>query len=252
MSINHRSWLRTVGVMAGSAAVVAAGVGSASAHVTVATESAAAGSTTLLVFSMSHGCEGSPTTKVAIKIPEGINSVAPTVNAGWTVTKVTKKLATPVKDQHGNSLTERVDQVVYTAKTPLADGYRDVLAVSVPLPEGSAGQVLAFPVVQTCAKGETAWVDQAAAGQDAEELEAPAPTITVTAAEAEGHHGSSAGGMAHEESPAPAPSDDEVTTAVTTNSGSAGPGLGVAGLVAGLAGLAMGAFALLRGRQPAK
>ena len=44
-----------------------------------------------------------------------------------------------------------------------------------PLPEDSAGQVLAFPVVQTCAKGETAWVDLAAEGQDPEELEAPAP-----------------------------------------------------------------------------
>jgi len=239
----HRSWLRTMGAVAGGAALVATGVGSASAHVTVTTDRAAAGSTALLAFSLAHGCAGSSTTKVAIKVPKGINSVAPTVNAGWTVTKVSTKLSTPIQDQHGTTLTERVDQVVYTAKTPLADGYRDVLTVSVPLPEDGAGQVLAFPVVQTCVKGETAWVDLPAEGQDPDELEAPAPAITVSAAEGTDEHGSAGGGAVPKEA---TETGEAPAAVVSTNR----PGLGVAGLVAGLAGLAMGAMALLRGRRP--
>ncbi len=245
MSNTKRSWFQVLGVTAGTAVMSIAGAGAASAHVTVEADSAVAGSSAVLAFSTAHGCEGSPTTKVTIKVPEGINSVAPTVNAGWTVTKVTKKLAAPVKDHHGNTLTERVDRVVYTAKTPLADGYRDVLSMSVPLPEDSAGKVLAFPVVQTCTEGETAWVDLPADGQDSDELEAPAPTITVTAADASGHHETTAGGTADEEGT----DQPAVPDAVTTDDGGGGLGLGLAGLIAGLAGMGLGALALLRGRQ---
>ncbi len=248
MSNTKRIRFQVLGVTAASAALMVAGAGAASAHVSVTTDNAAAGSSAVLAFSMAHGCDGSPTTKVAIKMPMGVNSVAPTVNPGWTVTKINEKLATPVKDHHGNTLTSRVDQVVYTAKSPLADGYRDVLTVSVPLPEDSAGTVLAFPVVQTCEKGETAWVDLPADGQDPEELEAPAPSITVTAAQATDHHGADAG-------PADDAEANDATGAaavVAAPAESGGPGLGLAGLIAGLAGLGMGAVALLRGRQPSK
>jgi uncharacterized protein YcnI len=251
MSTTKHDLVRVAGLLSASAALLVAGSGVAGAHVTVTTQSAAAGTTALLSFSTSHGCDGSPTTKVAIKVPAGINTVAPTVNPGWTVTKTSRKLATPVQDQHGTTLTERVDQVVYVAKTPLADGFRDVLTVAVPLPEDAAGQVLAFPVVQTCTKGRTAWVEQAADGQNPDELEHPAPSITVGSADAEAadHHDAAAAGEAHHD-PAEGP-DGGVSTEITTAGGGAGRGWGVAGLVAGLAGLALGAFAVFRGRQAA-
>ena len=51
MSITPRSWFRAIGVVAGSAALVAAAAGSASAHVTVKTDGAAAGSSAVLAFS---------------------------------------------------------------------------------------------------------------------------------------------------------------------------------------------------------
>ena len=145
---------------AARAAVVAAGVGAltlggalaANAHVSVIPDTTAAGSYALLTFGVPHGCDGSSTTKVAIKIPEQVNAVTPTVNPNWDVQKVMVPLNPAVTDSHGNQITERVDQVVYTAKTPLPDGYRDAFVLSLKVPD-VAGQTLSFPTIQTCEVG---------------------------------------------------------------------------------------------------
>jgi uncharacterized protein YcnI len=174
--------IAAVGCLAGGFLLL--GATTASAHVGVTPSVTAAGSYSILTFSVPHGCDGSPTTKVSIQIPEQFTSVTPTVNPNWQVQKVMTKLAQPITDSHGNQVTERVGEVVYTAKTPLPDGYRDALALSVKLPE-NAGEKLVFPTVQTCAKGETAWVEVAKEGQSEDDLEAPAPGFEVTAASAD-------------------------------------------------------------------
>lgn len=115
-------------------------------------------------------------------MPEEILSVTPTRNPLWTVTKKKAKLAKPQTDAHGNKVTERDATVVYTTKTPLPDGYRDAFELSLKLPE-TEGTTLAFPTIQTCEKGETAWIEVPTDGQDPEELEHPAPALTITAAE---------------------------------------------------------------------
>ena len=76
----------------------------------------------------------------------------------------------------------------YTAKTPLPDGVRDAFELSLQLPQ-KAGETLAFPAVQICEKGETAWTEVPADGQDAEELEHPAPAFEITEAVEEGEEG---------------------------------------------------------------
>ena len=173
-----------------SAVLVLAAPLAASAHVSVTPSSAPAGQTAQLTFSVGHGCDGSATTALAFSIPEEIVSVTPTVNPNWDVTKTSVDLAEPVTDAHGNSLVQRVGHVVYTAKQPLADGYRDTVTLQLTLPEDAAGKTLAFPVVQSCEAGETAWTEIAADGQDPHELDAPAPTVTVTdAAASDGEHG---------------------------------------------------------------
>lgn len=166
-----------VGVLAAVAAA-----GSASAHVTIAEEEVAAGSYALLTFSVPHGCDGSSTTEVRIQMPESMPTVTPTVNANWDVEKVTEELDPPVEGSHGEQITERVAEVVYTARTPLLDGYRDAFVLSVQIPEDAAGQTLYFPTIQTCEEGETAWIELPAEGQDADELEAPAPSVVVVEA----------------------------------------------------------------------
>ena len=84
-------------VAAGSVALALAAPTAASAHVTAAASSTAAGSYTVVTFSLAHGCEGSPTTGLSITIPEGINSVSPTVNPNWDVVKNEVAIADPVK-----------------------------------------------------------------------------------------------------------------------------------------------------------
>ena len=223
---------------AGAAGALALAVAPASAHVTVTPSTTAAGAFAVLTFSTGHGCEGSPTTTVAIDMPDEIYAVTPTRNPFWTVEKVVAELDEPVTDAHGNEITERVDQVVYTARTPLPDGQRDTFELSLQLPD-AAGETLAFPVVQTCEQGENPWTETAAEGQDPEELEFPAPLVTITEAEGDGH-----GAEPSDEAAAPtevsADEDDED-----------GNGLALAGLGAGVAGIVVGAIALARGRRKA-
>jgi periplasmic copper chaperone A len=198
----------------------------ASAHVTVAPSDTAAGAYTVLTFSVPHGCEGSPTTGITIQIPEEILSVTPTRNPLYEVEKTMMKLDEPVTDAHGNTVTERVGEITYATDTPLPDGERDAFELSLQLPD-AAGETLAFPVIQKCEKGETGWVETAAEGQDLEELEHPAPTVTITGSAAE---------PATVE-PSDADSDDD------------GNGLGIAGLVVGAVGVAVGGTALARTRR---
>jgi len=176
--------LGATALTAGGLIVLAAG-GVASAHVSIAEDEVAAASTALITFQWSHGCDGSPTTEVRIQMPAEIAQVTPTVNANWEVSKTMEALDTPIEGSHGERITERVAQVVYTAKTPLADGFRDAFVLSVPIPEDGAGTTLYFPTIQTCEAGETAWIEIPADGQDGEELEAPAPSIAVVEADAE-------------------------------------------------------------------
>ncbi|MDQ6522228.1 YcnI family protein [Nocardioides sp. LHD-245] len=240
----RRSTLSTLGASAAlgtSLGIVALTAGAAGAHVTVMPDTTAAGAYAVLTFSVGHGCEGSPTTKLAIQMPESIPVVTPTVNPNWTVEKVDEQLAEPVTDAHGNEITERTAQVVYTAKAPLPDGFRDTVALSVQLPE-AAGDTLAFPVVQTCEKGETGWTETAAEGQDPEELGSPAPVLTVTEATGEGHHGGAATDGDAEDGAADGGADAKADEA----SDDGGNGLAVGGLVAGLGGLALGGLALAR------
>jgi hypothetical protein len=158
------------------------------------------------------------------------------------VQKVMAKLPKPVDDGHGGQYTERVDQVVYTARTPLPADLRDTMQLSLKLPD-TPGQTLTFPAVQTCQQGESAWVQVPAAGQSADDLELPAPAFTITTAEEED---SGAAEQAAATSAALAPA--AATTDDDEDNGSA-VWLGAGGLVAGLLGLAMGGIALARTRR---
>ena len=204
---------------------------SASAHISVDSPSTAAGSYTVLTFALPHGCDGSATTALAISIPEQITSVTPTVNPGWDVSKVQVDLAKPITDGNGNTISTRLGQVVYTAKTPLADGLRDTFALSMQLPADAAGKTLEFPILQSCEVGETNW--NQAAKADGSEPEHPAPAITVTAAstDADGHggHGTSASEEAAGSDAHTGAASDDVIARV----------LGIGGLIVGAVGVVL-------------
>ncbi|MDG4767678.1 YcnI family protein [Solwaraspora sp. WMMD406] len=236
-----------------SGAVLLAGA-PASAHVTVSPTVTTADSYTVLTVSVPHGCDGSSTTRVAIQIPDLINSVTPTINQGWTVEKVMADLDPPVTDSHGNELTERVAEVVYTAKTPLPDDMRDVFELSLKLPD-AAGEELIFPAIQTCEQGEAAWAQVPADGQDSHELDYPAPSFVITAADDDsaggGHAADDAADEAADDAADDAAGSTELTPASSTTDTGPSSLLGWIGLFLGLLGFIAGALALHRTRKAA-
>ena len=64
-------------------------------HISLADETALAGSTYKAVFQVGHGCQGAATTGVSVQIPAGFQGVKPYPKAGWTLTTQSAKLAQP-------------------------------------------------------------------------------------------------------------------------------------------------------------
>jgi uncharacterized protein YcnI len=126
------------------------------AHVTLDPKAEAPGSYAKLVFRVPHGCDGSPTTKITVRIPEGVVSVKPQVHPGWKIAIRTGKYAKPVT-LHGKEVTEGVVEVSWSGG-PLDDAYMDEFGMSVKLPD-SLGARLVFPTIQTCKKGQSEWVE---------------------------------------------------------------------------------------------
>lgn len=233
----RRTALLSSALAAGTLLAVSAPL-AANAHVSVSASSAAAGSYTVLTFSVSHGCDGSPTTALTIDIPEAITAVTPTLNSNWEVSKVSAAAAAPVAGGHDDSSATRTGQIVYTAKAPLVEGFRDTFELSLQLPEDAAGETLAFPVLQTCEVGETQWNEIASEGSA--EPEHPAPTIVVTDAtgSAHGHDAADAGsshGHGGADSGLTATQADETSAADDVVARS----LGLGGLVVGAIGIAL-------------
>ncbi|NEE03859.1 YcnI family protein [Phytoactinopolyspora halotolerans] len=237
---------RTALALAGASALVFGGAAIAGAHVTVSPEEASAGSYTVLTFSVPHGCDGSATTEVAIDIPDAVAGVTPTLNPNWDVELL--------KDDGSPAEGEPASRIVYTAHEPLPDDLRDAFELSVAMPD-QAGETLAFPVIQTCEQGQTAWDEIPEDGQDPHELERPAPTVVVVEAEDDGHGGASDGsGHGGDGSGGDGQTDEGTADDVAAGDGTAGDGsdtdaLSVAGLGAGVVGIVLGGAALLYARQ---
>jgi hypothetical protein len=164
-------------------------------------------------------------------------------------------LATPATSSHGDTVTERVGQVVYTAKTALADGYRDTFALSLQLPVDAAGTTLVFPVLQTCETGSTNWNEIPAEGADEDSVEHPAPMVTVTEASAS-EDGRPVGGEADTaSSDASADASSDASSDASGSAASATSGddvlarvLGIGGLVVGAVGVVIAIVATRRAR----
>lgn len=214
----HRAALATAGILGGAALALAI-PSMAGAHVGVSPDELVAGDHGVLTFSFSHGCENSPTTALRITMPEGLASVAPTMDGDWSI-----------QVERGDD--GLVSAVTYTALTPVPTDLRGAVSMAVGLDE-STPESLAFPVVQECVEGKTEWTELAEKGEDPHSLDAPAPVVSVTAATAgHGEHEAAAG-------------TDEQAPASTGND-AAGIALGAGGLVAGVAALIVAVLAYRR------
>ncbi|KQR45224.1 hypothetical protein ASF87_13240 [Microbacterium sp. Leaf161] len=196
----------------------------ASAHVSVSPDELTAGDHGVLTFSFAHGCENSPTTSLKVTMPEGLASVAPTMDSDWTIDI----------EKGDDGL---VSAVTYTAIAPVPNELRGAVSMAVGLDEDTPDS-LAFPVVQTCVEGSTEWTQLAEDGEDPHSLDAPAPVVEVVAASADGHGEHGAADEAGDADTANSDADDD---AVSANA--LGTALGAGGLVAGIAALVVSVLA---------
>ncbi|GAA1659167.1 DUF1775 domain-containing protein [Microbacterium flavum] len=164
-----------LGGLAGAALVVAAPL-AASAHIHVTPEDSAAGATTRLSFTTSHGCDGSPTTALVFTIPEGVDGVTPVLDGAWTLQREVGSDGIPTS-------------VTYTAVNPIETGVSATVSLDVIFASSASGTSVAFPVLQKCAVGETDWSEVPAEGQSEDDLAAPAPVVAVGDVTADAGHG---------------------------------------------------------------
>lgn len=157
--------------------VAAMSCGAAFAHVTIDPTEAVAGGYARAAFSVSHGCDGSATVAVRIKIPDGVLSVKPQMKPGWTVEIKTRKLDGELPSLHGKTITETVDEVAWRGG-PLPENLYDTFGLSMKLPD-AAGRTAYFPVVQECEKGVHRWIEIPATGQKPDDLREPAPALRL-------------------------------------------------------------------------
>ena len=225
-----------VAVLAGLVTAMAVGAGPASAHVTVNPGQATQGGFTKLAFRVPNESDTASTTKLEVTIPTeapiAFMSVRPV--PGWTATVETTKLATPVKT-HDGEITEAVSKIIWTAAgadAAIKAGQFQEFEVSAgPLPE--VDQII-FKALQTYSDGTIVrWIEPPST--DGQEPEHPAPVLKLAKAQAEAPNA------------VPAANTTDTTGEDGDSRTGWALGLGIAGLVAGLAGLAV---ALLGRRVP--
>jgi uncharacterized protein YcnI len=195
-----------------------------------------------VAFRVPNESDSASTTKVEIVLPEDnpIASVSTMPVPGWTVQVERKAPAKPV-EAHGAQITEVVSKITWTAAPSAAvqPGQFQEFPVSLgPLPEAER---LVFKALQTYSDGNVVrWIEEPVDG--GEEPEHPAPVMNLLPAEDE-----TTGTAAEAAQPQAGGSDDG-----DGDSGAA-LALGIAGLVAGLVGAALGGLALARtGRRGAQ
>lgn len=213
--------------------------GPASAHVTVNPKEATQGGYARVAFRVPNESDTASTTKLEVVLPENapVGSVSTMPVPGWTVATEKRKVDPPI-EVHGSQLTEAVSKITWTATgdAGVKPGQFQEFPVSMgPLPKVDS---MVFKTLQTYSDGNISrWIDEQAPG--GEEPESPAPVLTLTAA--------APGGSAAPASAAAvaAPDDDDDDE----DGNGLAVGLGVAGLVAGLAGLVLGGLAFTRTRR---
>jgi uncharacterized protein YcnI len=212
--------------------------GPASAHVTVNPKEAAQGGYARVAFRVPNESDTASTTKLEVTLPENapVGSVSTMPVPGWTVATEKRKVDPPI-EVHGSQLTEAISKITWTATGDAAvkPGQFQEFPVSMgPLPKVDS---MVFKVLQTYSDGEISrWIDPPAPG--AEEPEHPAPVLTLTAAAAPADSAAPSAAVVS----SPDDDDDDEGNGLAV-------GLGVAGLVAGLAGLVLGGLAFSRTRR---
>jgi uncharacterized protein YcnI len=170
--------------LAAACLLTAFSIVTALAHAALETSEASPGSYKA-VIKIPHGCEGEATRSVRVEVPEGYVGVKPMPKPGWALAIERGDYAKGY-DLHGEQVTFGVKAVIWSGGD-LPDEYYDEFVLSGTLTGVAEGETLFFKTFQRCEKGEVAWNELAAPGQDPHTLEHPAPALAILAAEQRGH-----------------------------------------------------------------
>jgi periplasmic copper chaperone A len=231
LSQGRRGRARALVIAAVTAAALVALAGPAWAHITVTPGTAQAGSSAELTFRVPNEEARANVTQLQMQIPTDhpIAQLLVKPVPGWTITVKAVTLAKPVTTDDGTFSTA-VSEVTWAGGTIAPGQFQDFSVSADPLPDGVSR--LAFKAIQTYSNGDIVrWIDLPQAGQPAPEH--PAPVLAVAPASA---------------APATAPAAAQPGATGGAGNDATGTWLGVAGLVAGLLGLATGLAAWRRTR----
>jgi uncharacterized protein YcnI len=152
---------RLVLIAAAASAVLLATGGLASAHIDPDPVEAQAGSRLTVGFTVEHGCEGSPTVQLDMRLPDG----------------VADPVTEPVDGWDGSVDTVDGETIVTFAGGPLPDDVEATFSVTMTLPP-TPDATIYFPFVQRCEVGEIRWIQ--IPNEPGDELDEPAPAMTLT------------------------------------------------------------------------
>ena len=202
----------------------------ASAHVSLQTNTAAAGSYSIITFKVPNESETAGTSKVVLNLPTNtpFASVSYIPVAGWTAELNEETLATPVTVGE-SEITDAVTSVTWTADagSEITPGQLQLFSLSVgPVPETGS---IVLPAEQFYDDGEIVEWDGTEADADY-----PAPVLYVNDAPPADHHGGAAEETDHE-------ADEADHAATTTAAGSdvLARVLGIGGLIVGAIGIVL-------------
>jgi uncharacterized protein YcnI len=151
----------------------------AQAHITLDEPQALAGTAYKAAFRVGHGCNGSATQRISVRIPAGFMNAKPIPKPGWTIEIRRAPLAEPYESQ-GKTITEDVVEITWKANsraTWLQDAWYDEFVVRGQTPAQPGP--LWFKVLQQCEKGQSDWSEVPVSGTSTTGLKAPAALLEV-------------------------------------------------------------------------
>lgn len=169
---------RTVAVAAAFSACLSAP--QAFAHITFEARQAPVESRYKAVLRVPHGCKGSPTVKVRVRIPEGVVDVKPQPKPGWTLDTVKGDYAQPYPLFRAQ-VSSGVQEITWSGGRLPDDHYDEFVFMAYLSGALKPDTTLHFPVIQECEQGVERWIDVPAAGQKPaqDHSDAPAPGLKL-------------------------------------------------------------------------
>jgi periplasmic copper chaperone A len=220
-------------LLAAIAAVLAFGVGTASAHVTVSSGDAAPGGFGELTFRVPTESDTASTISLRVQLPTDtpLSFVSVKPVPGWTAETTTTPLDPPVEVE-GSQVTEAITEITWTAASGggIKPGEYQSFSISAgPLPDAES---LVLPAIQGYDDGaEVAWIDPSVEGEA--EPEHPAPVLSLAAGTSSSDGGAETSTASSSESTADA--DDSGTSGVAVTA----LVLAIVGVLAALAALGL-------------